>query len=157
MYMPHKNESGFTLVELMITVAIGAVLLGVALPNYQDMVKNNCMTATTNSLIANLQLARSEAIKRNQNIRLVANVSGWGLGWTIQSPTNVVIRDVSLTCSQTTLTESGGSTTLTYKPSGFIDDPATFTVCDDRTAETGRRITINAVGRPNTDPGFTCS
>ena len=136
--MPYKNESGFTIIELMITVAIGAVLLGVALPGYQDLVKNNCMTATTNSLIANLQLARSEAIKRNQNIRVVANVSGWGLGWTIQSPVNMVIRDVSLTCSQTTLTESGGSTTLTYKPSGFFDSPSTFTVCDDRTAETGR-------------------
>jgi type IV fimbrial biogenesis protein FimT len=122
------------------------------------MIKNNCMTANTNTLVSNLQLARSEAIKRRVNIRLVADTTtGWTTGWTIQDPGNNVIRDVDLTCGVTTITETGGDTTLIYKSTGFIDNPATFSVCDDRTAEKGRQISINAVGRPNTNSSFVCT
>ncbi|MBT7952677.1 MAG: prepilin-type N-terminal cleavage/methylation domain-containing protein [Gammaproteobacteria bacterium] len=152
-----KSESGFTLIELMITITIGGTLLAIAMPAYQDMIKNNCMTANTNTLVANLQLARSEAIKTGQNIRVIAKGGNWSTGWTIQNPANVLIRDVDLTCGVTTITETGGDTTFFYKPSGFIDNPGTFDICDDRTAERGRQININMVGRPNTNSNFACT
>jgi len=157
MHNQFKNESGFSLVELLLAITIGGIVMALALPAYQDMVQNNCMTANTNTLVANLQLARSEATKRGQNIRVIAEGGSWSVGWTIQDPSNVVIRDVDLTCGATTITETGGDTTLVYKSTGFIDSPATFNICDSRTAETGRQVTINTVGRPNTNSNFTCT
>ena len=151
-----KRESGFTILELMTVVVIVGVVVAVALPNYQIMVKNNCMTTSVNTLITNLQLARSEAIKRRQNVSIVAAAGGWSDGWTIQDAGANTLRDVTLTCNATTITETGGDTTFVYRSTGFIDAPGTFDVCDDRTGETGRQVTINTVGRPSTNTDFIC-
>ncbi|MEM7467461.1 MAG: GspH/FimT family pseudopilin [Pseudomonadota bacterium] len=66
--MKHKNHSGFTIIELMLTIALGAVLLSLAVPSYTTMVKNNCLTAKTNGVITAIQLARSTAITRRTDI-----------------------------------------------------------------------------------------
>lgn len=157
MYTLKNKQAAFTLIEAMIAIAIGGILVAVALPSYQTMVKNNCLTTNTNTLVSSLQLARSEAVKRRESISVKANASGWNIGWTIEDSTSNVLRDITLSCSQTTVTEASSDTILIYKSTGFIDNTATFNVCDDRTGETGRQITINAVGRPNTNSRFTCS
>lgn len=151
-----KNQTGFTIIELMIAVTLGAILLAIALPNYQDMTKNNCLTADTNTLITHLLLTRSEAIKRKENVSIVAKGGNWGTGFEVKDSSGNILRDVSLSCTKTTVTESTGDTTFVYKPSGFIDTPGTFHVCDDRTGENGREIVINTVGRPNTNSDYTC-
>lgn len=154
-----QKNNGFTLIEVMAAMAILGVVLAFALPSFQYTVKNNCLTTGTNTLVTSLQLARSEAAKRRQDVTVTAKAGGWGSGWTVTDASAATLPngDVSLTCSDTTITESSGDTTLVYKSTGFIDSPATFSVCDDRTAETGRQIIINLVGRPTTDRDFTCS
>ncbi len=59
-----RRESGFSLIELMITLAVGSILLAVAIPSFQSLMTSNKLTATTNTLVFSLQTARSEAIKR---------------------------------------------------------------------------------------------
>ncbi len=59
-----SRESGFTFMELMITLAVGSILLAVAVPSFQSLMTSNQLTATTNTLVFSLQTARSEAIKR---------------------------------------------------------------------------------------------
>ncbi|MCZ6804361.1 MAG: GspH/FimT family pseudopilin [Proteobacteria bacterium] len=90
MLLKSNFQSGFTLIELMIGIAIGGVLLAIAIPGFSDLQKNNCLTASTNSLVTSLQLARSIAIKRNTDVTLTANNSStdasdneWGTGWVI--------------------------------------------------------------------------
>lgn len=61
---------GVTLVELMVTLAIAVILLAIAVPGFQSLIRSNRLTTTTNAFIAALNLARTEAIKRNARVTL---------------------------------------------------------------------------------------
>lgn len=61
-------NGGFTLLELMITLAVMAILLAWGFPSLNESIKNNRMTAQNNEMIAILQFARSEAIRRNTSV-----------------------------------------------------------------------------------------
>ncbi len=65
-----QQNSGFTLVELMVTVAVLAILLGIAIPSFQGTLDKRRLTGAAEQLYADLQYARSEAIKRNTTVRL---------------------------------------------------------------------------------------
>jgi type IV fimbrial biogenesis protein FimT len=58
------KSAGFTLLEIMLVIALLAVLLGLAAPSFSDFVRNSRMTSKANDLLAALNLARTEAIKR---------------------------------------------------------------------------------------------
>lgn len=59
---------GFTLIEMMIALTVLAILLGLALPSFTAMMRNGKVRAAAESALAGLQLARSEAIKRNLQV-----------------------------------------------------------------------------------------
>lgn len=63
--MSLRRQNGFTLVELMVTVAVLAILSTIAYPSFQSTIRSNRVATTTNELIASLALARSEAIKKH--------------------------------------------------------------------------------------------
>lgn len=63
-------QSGFTLLELIITLAISAILIGLAMPSLQSLIGDSEMTSTTNEFVYSLQTARSEAIKRAGSVGL---------------------------------------------------------------------------------------
>ena len=68
--MRYRRTKGFTLVELMITLLVAAVVLGIGVPNFQEFIANNRMAAATNDLISVLHLARGEAVKRRANVTI---------------------------------------------------------------------------------------
>jgi type IV fimbrial biogenesis protein FimT len=59
-----NRQSGFTLVELMVTIAIAAILLGLGVPSFRTLIENNRIAAASNDIVTALQFARSEAVKR---------------------------------------------------------------------------------------------
>ena len=63
-----SRTQGFTLIELMVTIAIAAILMGIAIPAFRDMLNSSKLTTQTNQLITALHLARSEAIKRGVRV-----------------------------------------------------------------------------------------
>ena len=71
--MRYRRTKGFTIVELMITLLVAAVILGVGVPNFQEFVANNRMAAAANDLVSSLHLARTEAVKRRANVTLCAS------------------------------------------------------------------------------------
>lgn len=73
--MNKKTQQGFTLYELMITVAIVGVILSIGIPNMQAYSQNSRMTATANDLHAAFHLARSEASRAKENITLCASAN----------------------------------------------------------------------------------
>ena len=61
-------NNGFTLIELMVTVAVLAIVLSLGVPSYRALIINNRLTAQANALVASINLARSEAIKRGVRV-----------------------------------------------------------------------------------------
>ncbi|WP_018234363.1 GspH/FimT family pseudopilin [Thioalkalivibrio thiocyanodenitrificans] len=81
-----KKIRGFTLIELIVTMSVAAVLMTVAVPGFFNLVQNNQVTAQTNSLISSLNLARSEAVKRGVPVLVTAAEGGFSRGWCVHLP-----------------------------------------------------------------------
>jgi type IV fimbrial biogenesis protein FimT len=88
-----RKERAFTLIELLITIAIMAVLVTLATPSLQALIRNNRITGQANELVAGLMLGRSEAVKRGVSVTLCGSADGsscagdgnWEQGWMVFS------------------------------------------------------------------------
>ncbi len=74
------RESGFTLLEVMIAVAVLAILTALAIPSFTSLIERNKARSAANDLMASILVARSEAIKRERNTALTR--AGNGQDWT---------------------------------------------------------------------------
>lgn len=79
------KEAGFTLMELMVTIALAVILITVAVPSFIDIIRNNRLATQTNELVTALTLARSEAVKRAARVavRPWSTATGWTSGWAV--------------------------------------------------------------------------
>lgn len=125
------GSRGFTLVELMITVSVMAILAAIAMPSVTAMINNSRAAGQTEELVSSLQLARAEAIRRNARVTICAGVAGSCSGsgtwsnWTIfgadttaATATTDIIRDTTASAS---MQVTGPAAGIVYKPSGLID------------------------------------
>lgn len=79
------RSRGFTLIELMVVVALAAIMLSLAVPSLRDLIVGQRVKTAAFAFVNAAVQARSEAIKRNQEVALVPLVAGnWGGGWRIQ-------------------------------------------------------------------------
>ncbi len=165
-----NEKNGFTLVELMITLAVVAILLTVGIPNFRDFIYDNRLTTQANKFVADTALARSAAVKYQRDAQICVSTSyntatpactggtDWGTGWivwvdkdrdnTVDAADDEVIRVAEPVAGSTTFT-SAARTEFTYNSRGFINATDTLSLCDSRTAETGRDITIRPSGHLN--------
>lgn len=167
-----KRVPGFTLIEMMVTIAIMGILLAIGLPSFQQLIVNNRIVTNTNEMIADLAMARSEALKRGGNVVVTvcattdgsscSGASDWSGGrlvfvdaGTVGSVDSgdVVLRK-SGEISGMTVTASGFSTTgfLAYRSSGAVTSTqvGTFTVC--HSGYLGRVVTVSPIGRASLAP-----
>lgn len=73
--MPASRQ-GFTLIELIVTIAVLAVLVTLAVPSFTSVINNNRLAANANELVASLQLARTEAVRRNTRVTVCRTTDG---------------------------------------------------------------------------------
>jgi type IV fimbrial biogenesis protein FimT len=81
--------TGFTLIEFMVVVAIMGILIAIAFPSYQRMIERNRLKLVAESLKSDMQLARTEAIKRSKDVivsRITGNNGSWCYGLTEKTP-----------------------------------------------------------------------
>jgi len=93
--MSLRRSNGFTLVELMVTIAVLAILTAIAYPSFQSTIRSNRMATTANELMGALALARSEAIRGTHGGAVCASKDGtacdgatWADGWMVWNDTN---------------------------------------------------------------------
>ena len=70
-----KSNTGFTLIELMVTVAIVGIFASLALPSFANLIESNRNSTATQELVANLLLAKSEALKRSNSVTLCPSIN----------------------------------------------------------------------------------
>ena len=78
---PHIR--GFSLVELMVVIAMVSILVAIAAPNFDSVIRRNKLDAATEVFRAGQAYTRSEAITRGTRVSMAANAAGWPSGWTI--------------------------------------------------------------------------
>jgi len=161
---------GFTLIELMVTLAVAAILLTVGVPSMKDLILNNRLTAATNLFVSSINIARSEAIKQGRNATvcistdLVSCTGGtWNQGWLVwvdvdqngnlDAPAEI-IRTVEPLSNALQFTSAQNSFSIDSQ--GSVDNPnATLDVCDNRPNETGRQLRVMATGGISLNSQYT--
>lgn len=156
------RESGFTLVELVITVLVVAVLAVIALPSFAATLRQSRMTAAANDLVAALSVARSESVMRARRVSVCPSASGlrcggndWSAGWIAYVDGGVagrfdaddtVLRAWSALRSGDTIAAT--RTGVTFGATGMSDAPVDFVVRPDGCrVDQQRRVSLLAFGR----------
>jgi type IV fimbrial biogenesis protein FimT len=132
-----SRARGFTLIELMVALAVAALLFAIGVPMLRDVTLGSRLSASANDLLASVQLARSEAIKRNQAVTLCASadgvacagVGGWEQGWIVVDGAANVLQRQPAQAAGYRMTQAGGTLPLTFQPIGIGASPTTITVC----------------------------
>ena len=159
-----RKQAGLTLIEIMITLGIAAIILSFGLPKFQLMLQNNRISTSTNALTGTFNLARSEAIKRGVEITVRANGSPaeWKNGWEIlDDGTGEVIRHMAALNTTMHIESTSSETEFAYLANGFFKPAVekSIFICDaNRSGEFGRTLTISISGKAKlSNKEYTCS
>jgi type IV fimbrial biogenesis protein FimT len=157
-----KDVAGFTLIEMMVAIAVLAIMVAIALPSFSQLLATNRLTAQANELVASLQVARSEAIRRNARVVLCPSTDGIACSaatttwtkWIVKVVTTSEVLRVNDVNSATTLLASNRITAngngVTFRADGLARDAtssllvANLSVCmkNTRLAQNRRLIAI---------------
>lgn len=151
-----KKQNAFTLIEILVTIVVLSIVFAMALPSYRKLIADNRLSTYTNDFVAATAAARSEAVKRGRSTTLSADGITWNDGWVIKDSDGNTLRVFPALYTNVSLDETGtAATSIAFNYLGGTSTNYTFQVCDNRTGETGRQITINLSGRPTVNK-FTC-
>lgn len=165
------RANGFTLVELMVTVAVLAILSAIAIPSFTSLINSNRLVSQANEVVAAIQGARSEAIRYNQRVYVCSSSNGsscsgsstWN-GWLVfldanrdAAPQAAEILQQGTVKAPLQLTSALGNGSFHFRPDGLArgaGEPllaTTFSVCLPTThpADNIRTIQMSSGSRMN--------
>ncbi len=172
---------GFTLIEMMVTVAIMVILVGLAIPSFQNLIETNRVATRASRLMSVLQLVRIEAIKRNATVRLCRSGDGsacdgesWQDDWLMwvdsesdgaheADDPEEIVRVFESISGGVTVDNSRDLEWIGYRPDGVVIGSSglansTWTFCpQSNDDDLARKIVISRVGRPRLVKGADCS
>jgi len=172
-----RRAKGFSIIELMVTVAVVGVTAVIALPAMGDFVSDMRISAKTNDLLAFFNLARSEAAKRGARVTICissdqATCATGGTDWAAGAlafidgdangqvnGTDTILRVLDAMPANFTVTATTAFATgyyFYYRPSGAASSAGTLRLC--RSGRFQRNISVSTIGRPmSTATTTTCA
>jgi type IV fimbrial biogenesis protein FimT len=178
-----NRVSGYTMVELIITVMVGSILLTIAIPTFFWVTNSNRIAAEINGLLGDMQFGRAEAVKEGQTVTVCVSSNGtscastntWQSGWIVFSdvngnavvdPGDIILRVQTPFTSTDTFVASNAVSAVTFNRDGYANGIANGTLIElhDKTNNHNwtRCLAINLVGLIATQTyntnsnGFTC-
>ncbi len=149
----------------MVTLAVLAIALAIAIPSYQGLTRSARLTTVSNELVSSLALARSEAVRRGKTVKVCkadANAStpvcsataDWAQGWLVEVG-GTVLRTVQI--NSTGITISSAVDEVVFNPNGSSSGAATITVsiadCVSGESNAKREISVSGTGRASVGKG----
>jgi type IV fimbrial biogenesis protein FimT len=150
--MPAGNR-GFSLVEVMLVIAIMGILAGIALPNFTEWVASERVRGSANDLYAGLMMARSEAMKRNAQVN-IARPSGsdddWSAGWAVKLANGDTVQTMDANSAVTITGPSTGTIGYTYtgRPTAASVDASFMITATNYPTGTTRYVCLTLSGMP---------
>lgn len=164
--MHNKAALGVTLFELLFTVAISLITLGVGIPVIGSIIDSNHVAGQVNALRGALALTRSEAIRRNQQVIICKSIDSvncakretWSKGWIVFEDGNhnrrrdpnehLLLVHGKLSNGHTLNFRAFGSHNyIVYRPSGITRTNGTFTLCAPNSPERSKALILMKTGR----------
>ncbi len=144
---PTALQKGVTLIELLVVLVIVGILATLAAPSFQGIVASQKIRNGASELYMALVKARSEAIKRNDNVVLAPIGGTWQNGWQATAQTSGQVLDSHGNLSGLTVT---GPANVIYQASGRVQGAVgSFSLSSPVLSVTPRCITVDLSGRPS--------
>ena len=144
------TNSGFTLIELMVTIAVLAIIVGIAAPNISTQLANQRVKSTTATLANALKEAKAESIIRRQDLTFTYNNNGTNAGSI--NIGNIFSYGYS---SKSTITDSESKNPITFEPSKRVESTI-YTICDENAAATPRQVSVSKIANISIKSGGAC-
>ncbi len=116
--------AGMTLIELLVAIALVAILMGIAAPSFINFRRNADLTSTANTFLSSMALARAEAMKRSLNVYVAPIGATWATGWRVFSDVNhdqIYTTGTDIVVSETGPFPAGVTVNETASATGFVD------------------------------------
>ena len=143
------RQRGYTLLELMVTLGIVAILAGIAVPSFNDFIRTQRLRSVASDLNTTFQLARSEAVKRNADVTISRVGRGWVEGWTVISAGNTLRSQDAVSGVNIT----GSADSFAFRSNGRIDSAVTFSLVSSASNSVAKCVRVSLSGSTITDDG----
>lgn len=167
-----RRASGFTLIELVVTLAVFGVLLALAMPALRDLVINTRLSTASSEMQTALGLARNEAITRHQSVSVCPSANGTTCSGDWNNEQGVIVLTDSdsqvlkyiqiNTASIKIITGGnnfGGSNSISFGAAGRLastTSDGTLKFCDTSTSNYGRQLQVFWIGRVESSKNAIC-
>jgi len=151
-------HSGFTLIELMVTIAVLAIIVSIAAPSISTQLANQRVKSTASIIENALKEAKAESIIRRQNVSVIYDASATPKSVTLQTNGNN-ISSYTVSASSTISITPTTATTVVFQPNKLIagDDEILYSICDSgSTNETLGQVRVNKIANINTTNTGDC-
>jgi len=164
--MPKGLAQGITLLEILTTMAVGAISFGLVMPGMANLIQHNRLSTHVNNLRASLSLTRTNAIYQNESTVICKSSDGkvcsrqgeWSQGWIVYADSDhnrrrsaeerlIFVQSAIPAGTQIRYRAFGSQHYIAYRPTGLTRTNGSFTVCNPKNLRTAKALILNKSGR----------